>query len=56
MFRSSKADQERARVEIRRSAPITADTGGWVLKLKITTDNSRGFKQDWFEEDKGGNS
>ena len=29
MLRSSKADQERARVEIRRSG-ITADTGRWV--------------------------
>ena len=29
MFRSSKADQERVRVEIRRSA-ITGDTGRWA--------------------------
>ena len=41
MLRSSKADQERARVEIRRSAAITADTGRWVLELKSTTDNTR---------------
>ena len=41
MLRSSKADQERARVEKRRSGAITADRRRWVLKLKITTDNSR---------------